>query len=432
MRSAKNTRSRCQKKSATRNIESTSAAKAGVEVVEAMDVTGAAVAEEGAMAVEAETGAAVAKGLVGVAATGETPALVIEAAALVAEAKVVEAMDVTGATTTPGTVAAVVDTPARGAQEVAVVQRAVEDTGATTVERIVAALAPDMAEIGVKAAVAIAAVPVGADTVVVTGEEEAMDVTGARAAAVATLAALAALAVAALAAQRASREGTESALENDGIRWISVAGEKHAATLNLVPGNNVYGEKLVKYDGEEYRLWDPFRSKLAGSLKKGLKKMPIQNGTKVLYLGASTGTTVSHVSDIVGNSGIVFAVEPATRVARDLIENVASKRRNVVPVLEDARRPQSYFSVFGKVDVVYCDIAQPDQTDIAITNCNAYLKPGGVMLLLVKTQSIDVTRDPNAVIAQEAKKLEKAGFAIEQILKLEPFDKDHGMIYCFK
>lgn len=233
-----------------------------------------------------------------------------------------------------------------------------------------------------------------------------------------------------MAAQRAER--TESALESDAIRWISVAGEKHVATVNLVPGDNVYGEKLVKYDGEEYRLWDPFRSKLAGAMKKGLKNMPIKTGSKVLYLGASTGTTVSHVSDIVGNSGIVFAVEPATRVAREMIENVAAKRRNVVPVIEDARRPNSYFSVFGKVDIVYCDIAQPDQTEIAIANCNAYLKQGGIMLLLVKTQSIDVTQDPNVVIAQEAKKLEKAGFKIDQVLKLEPFDKDHGMIYCFK
>ncbi|HEX6068104.1 MAG TPA: fibrillarin-like rRNA/tRNA 2'-O-methyltransferase, partial [Nitrososphaera sp.] len=222
----------------------------------------------------------------------------------------------------------------------------------------------------------------------------------------------------------------ESALENDGIRWIYVAGEKHAATLNLVPGNSVYGEKLVKQDGDEYRLWDPYRSKLAGAMRRGLKDVPIKYGTKVLYLGASTGTTVSHVSDIVGNAGIVFAVEPATRVARDLIENVASKRKNVVPVLEDARRPQSYFSVFGKVDVVYCDVAQPDQTDIAIANCQAYLKPGGIMLLVVKTRSIDVTMDPKAVVMQEAKKLEKAGFAVEQILNLEPFDKDHGMIYC--
>jgi len=219
-------------------------------------------------------------------------------------------------------------------------------------------------------------------------------------------------------------------LESDAIRWISVNGEKNIATLNLVKGDNVYGEKLVRYEGEEYRLWDPFRSKLAGALKKGMKNMPIKNGTKVLYLGASTGTTVSHVSDIVGPSGIVFAVEPATRVARELIENVASKRKNVVPIIEDARKPNSYFAAFGKVDVVYCDIAQPDQTDIAIANCTAYLKQGGVMLLVVKTRSIDVTMEPRAVIMQEAARLEKNGFSIEQIITLDPFDKDHGMIYC--
>lgn len=219
-------------------------------------------------------------------------------------------------------------------------------------------------------------------------------------------------------------------MESDAIRWISVNGEKNAATLNLVKGDNVYGEKLVKYEGEEYRLWDPFRSKLAAALKKGMKNMPIKNGTKVLYLGASTGTTVSHVSDIVGLSGIVFAVEPATRVARELIENVASKRKNVVPVLEDARKPQSYFAVFGKVDVVYCDIAQPDQTEIAIGNCAAYLKKGGIMLLVIKTRSIDVTKEPRAVIMQEAARLEKNDFSISQIMTLDPFDKDHGMIYC--
>lgn len=219
-------------------------------------------------------------------------------------------------------------------------------------------------------------------------------------------------------------------MESEDIKWIYVHGEKHLATLNLVPGDNVYGEKLVKQSGEEYRLWDPYRSKLAGALKKGLKNQPIKHGSKVLYLGASTGTTVSHVSDIVGNTGIVFAVEPATRVARELIENVAAKRKNVMPIIEDARRPQSYFSVFGKVDVVYCDIAQPDQTDIAISNCTAYLKPNGVMLLVIKTRSIDVTMDPKSVVIQEAKKLEKHGFLIDQIINLEPFDKDHAMILC--
>ena len=219
-------------------------------------------------------------------------------------------------------------------------------------------------------------------------------------------------------------------MESDAIKWISINGEKNVATLNLVKGNNVYGEKLIRHEGEEYRLWDPFRSKLAAAMKKGMKNMPIKNGTKVLYLGASTGTTVSHVSDIIGSSGIVFAVEPATRVARELIENVASKRRNVMPILEDARRPQSYFSIFGTVDVVYCDIAQPDQTEIAIANCVAYLKQGGVMLLVVKTRSIDVTMEPRAIVMQEAAKLQRSGFSIDQIINLEPFDKDHGMIYC--
>jgi fibrillarin-like pre-rRNA processing protein len=216
----------------------------------------------------------------------------------------------------------------------------------------------------------------------------------------------------------------------DAIRWMVIDGEKHLATLNLVVGNNVYGEKMVKYKKDQYRIWDPFRSKLAGAMKKGLRKLPITNGTKVLYLGASTGTTVSHISDIIGFSGIVFAVEPAVRVARELIENVASKRRNVVPIVEDARKPQSYFSVFGKVDVVYCDIAQPDQTDIAIGNCRVYLKPRGSMLIIIKTRSIDVTMEPKAVIAQEAKRLEENGFHIDQIINLDPFDQDHGIIYA--
>ena len=219
-------------------------------------------------------------------------------------------------------------------------------------------------------------------------------------------------------------------MESDAIKWIILNGQKNVATLNLVVGDAVYGEKLVRNGENEYRIWDPFRSKLAAAMKKGLKKMPIGNSTKVLYLGASTGTTVSHVSDIVGNSGIVFAVEPAARVVRELIENVASKRKNVIPINEDARRPQSYFSVFGKVDVVYCDIAQPDQTEIAISNCKAYLKAGGTMLIIIKTQSIDVTQEPRVTVAREAKKLEHSNFSVSQIIDLEPFDKDHALICC--
>src|SRR5687767_13730161 len=120
---------------------------------------------------------------------------------------------------------------------------------------------------------------------------------------------------------------------DDAIRWISINGEKNTATLNLVKGHNIYGAKLVKYEGEEYRISDPFRSKLAAALKKGMKNMPLKNGSKVLYLGASTGPTVSHVSDIVGLAGLEFAGHTAARVSRELIETVASKRNKIIPML---------------------------------------------------------------------------------------------------
>jgi fibrillarin-like pre-rRNA processing protein len=213
------------------------------------------------------------------------------------------------------------------------------------------------------------------------------------------------------------------------LRQIKVNGIREFATPNLVVGSNVYGEKLVKLDDEEFRIWDPFRSKLAAALKRGLRDFPVRPGDKILYLGASTGTTVSHISDLVGNKGLVFAVEPAVRVARELIENVASRRKNVIPIIEDARRPDFYFSVFGDVDLVYCDIAQSDQTDIAIKNCRAFLKNKGIMLIIIKTRSIDVTMSPDSVVAMESEKLRQNNFGINQTINLRPFDKDHALIH---
>lgn len=206
--------------------------------------------------------------------------------------------------------------------------------------------------------------------------------------------------------------------------------EKYLATQNLINGNSVYGEKIVKYEDIEYRLWDPFRSKLAGAILKGLRENPIKQSSKVLYLGASTGTTVSHVSDIVGNSGIVFPVEPSVRVARELLENVSSKRNNIIPILSDARNYLKYYGYFGIVDVVYSDIAQPDQTMIAIDNSKSYLKDNGDLLIIIKTRSIDVLTDPKIVTQNEAKKLEANNFTINQIINLEPFEKDHSLIHA--
>lgn len=206
--------------------------------------------------------------------------------------------------------------------------------------------------------------------------------------------------------------------------------QRYLATQNLDVGKSVYGEKIIKMDDVEYRLWEPFRSKLAAALLKNLEINPISESSTVLYLGASTGTTVSHVSDILGSKGIVFAVEPSSRVARELLENVAVRRNNVIPIIMDARTYLQYYAYFGTVDIVYSDIAQPDQTDIAINNCKSYLKPGGHLLIIIKTRSIDVLMDPKLVTKNEARKLEKNNFEILQIINLEPFDKDHSLIHA--
>ncbi len=211
------------------------------------------------------------------------------------------------------------------------------------------------------------------------------------------------------------------------IFWFQVEGERKLATENLVPGNQVYNEKLLNVKGVEYRIWNPFRSKLAASIMNGLKDFPFNKKSDVLYLGVSTGTTISHISDIIGQSGTIFGIEHASRVARDFLDRVASHRKNIVPIIQDARKPEEFFSVYKKVDTVYVDIAQPDQTDIAIENCKLYLKSGGYLFLVIKTRSIDVTKDPKRVIKNEIKKLESL-FEIKQTIDLQPYDKDHAMV----
>jgi len=215
--------------------------------------------------------------------------------------------------------------------------------------------------------------------------------------------------------------------EDKNFFWVKVDGQQKLATENLVIGNQVYQEKLVTKKGIEYRLWDPFRSKLAAAIMNRLEIFPFEEKSKVLYLGVSTGTTVSHISDIVGPRGIIFGVEHASRVARDFLDRVASHRKNIIPILQDARQPQQYFSVYSKVDVVYVDIAQPDQTDIAIKNCKMFLKDGGYIFLVIKTRSIDVTQAPKKIVENEINKL-RENFEIIQVIDLMPYDKDHAMV----
>ncbi|BCU71168.1 fibrillarin-like rRNA/tRNA 2'-O-methyltransferase [Stygiolobus caldivivus] len=204
-------------------------------------------------------------------------------------------------------------------------------------------------------------------------------------------------------------------------------GTTRLCTKNLAPGHNVYGEKLIKISGIEYREWNSFRSKLAGAIQKGLKKNPIVRNSKVLYLGAASGTTPSHVSDIVEMQGKVYAVEFSPRVVRELIL-VAQHRPNLFPILADARFPQYYRALVEDVDVLYVDIAQPDETDIAIRNAEFFLKDNAYLMMAIKARSIDVTKDPKEIYKAEVKKLEEKGFDILEVIQLDPYDKDHAMV----
>ncbi|MBI4895573.1 MAG: fibrillarin-like rRNA/tRNA 2'-O-methyltransferase [Candidatus Aenigmarchaeota archaeon] len=206
--------------------------------------------------------------------------------------------------------------------------------------------------------------------------------------------------------------------------------ENRLYTKNLILGKRVYGEKLVDVKDTQLREWDPTRSKLAAAILNGMNINPIKEGSKVLYLGASTGTTPSHISDIVGPKGIVYCLEFAERVFRSVVE-LQKDRKNIAPILVDARKPEEY-SWIEECDIVYVDIAQPDETEISIRNAKEFLKFNGYMLIAIKSRSIDVTKDPKQVYKEEKIKLQESDFEIVDIINLEPYEKDHAMIVCKK
>ena len=198
------------------------------------------------------------------------------------------------------------------------------------------------------------------------------------------------------------------------------------ATKNLVIGKSVYGEKRTTDRGVEYRFWDPYKSKLAAAMMNKLKIMPIADGQTVLYLGIAQGTTASHVSDIVGETGTVIGVEIASKPFEKLLE-VCEERRNIIPVIGDANKPENYREFVDHVDIVYQDIAQKNQAEILLKNVKAYLKKDGYAIIAIKARSIDVVKPASEIIENEIKILKKEMVVLETI-GLAPFDKDHAVV----
>ncbi len=201
-------------------------------------------------------------------------------------------------------------------------------------------------------------------------------------------------------------------------------------TESIAPGISVYGEKLISYEEKEYRIWSTRRSKLSAAIRNGLSEMPIQPGSKILYLGAASGTTVSHCSDIVGKNGIVYAVEFSERTARELI-HLAADRPNIIPIVEDARHPTRYASVVaGPIEVVYQDVAQPNQATILYENLKTFSSFGAWGMLAIKARSIDSASDLDEIYNREIATLDNFGLQVVDNIDLSPLEKDHRFIVC--
>ncbi|CAM0142385.1 Small subunit processome complex component [Umbelopsis sp. WA50703] len=231
-----------------------------------------------------------------------------------------------------------------------------------------------------------------------------------------------------------ARGGAKVVVEPHRHEGIFVARGKEdlLVTKNLVPGEAVYGEKRIAVEGAdgtkvEYRVWNPFRSKIAAGILGGVDHIHIAPGKKVLYLGAASGTSVSHVADVVGPEGAVYAVEFSHRSGRDLI-NMAKKRTNVIPIIEDARHPHKYRMLVPMVDVIFADVAQPDQARIITLNAHHFLKNNGHIVISIKASCIDSTVDAATVFAREVKKLQEERVKPQEQLTLEPYERDHALV----
>lgn len=194
-------------------------------------------------------------------------------------------------------------------------------------------------------------------------------------------------------------------------------------TANALPGQKVYGETLRTVRGTEYRLWDPFRSKLAAYLARGAPAEVFGTVRKALYLGGAHGTTVSHLSDA-WPAAQIFVIEKSPTAFGPLLA-LARRRANLLPILADAQLPERYAADVGGVDLLYQDVAQRNQVAIFAENARTCLERTGRGILMLKVRSVTQRRPP-AVVAREAKgQLRTEGFPVWNESGLAPFSREH-------
>jgi len=215
----------------------------------------------------------------------------------------------------------------------------------------------------------------------------------------------------------------------DGVYNIINGNKRTLVTKNLTPKKSFFREKLFKINNSEFREFNPSRSKLGAAILKKISIMPIKSGDNILYLGAAHGYTPSFVSDIIGNEGVIFCLDFAQRVIRDLVF-VCEERNNMMPILADAKKPETYKDRIIEVDVIYQDVAQKDQVEILFKNLQ-FLKNKGYVIIAIKSRSIDTTKNPRKIFIEVEEKLKQKLRVIDK-KDLAPFERDHMIFVCQK
>ena len=232
-------------------------------------------------------------------------------------------------------------------------------------------------------------------------------------------------------------------MTKDSISWIIVNNSLKLTTKNLIRGNKFYNEKIIFSNDQEYRVWKPYKSKLGASILNGLEILPIIEKSRVLYL-ATEFLTLSHISDIIGAKGLVYVVEHSHETAKELIEKLVTKRDNIKPIIMDMTKPSEYQIIHDKVDVVYVDVEQSKEMEIALLNCKMHLRVGGYLLLVVKTRSVDEYQGKKFIINHKSELINtieetnpknytiksslKVNFEIIQQINLTDFFKEYSLM----
>ena len=210
-------------------------------------------------------------------------------------------------------------------------------------------------------------------------------------------------------------------------------------TRNAVKGVSVRNERRKRDGRIEWRRWDPSKSKVAAALLRtssdpsSLLPTP---GSTCLYLGASSGGTVSHIHDFVcgaGNhhNGQLVAVEISPRMVRDLVR-LSDKRKGLIPVLGDARRPEQISAfIREKAHWIHQDLSIADQAETFVRMANTFLAPGGIGLLSLKAASERSSDgDDNSRFQKAERILRDSELVLLERIDLTGLEEQHVVFSC--